>query len=168
MDTIIGFITAVVAAILAVALSHPNSAGEAGQIGGAAAVVGFTVGYFASMLVRKIAQKGKTISGIGVPPAAGAAPVATGLSQWQRVADTFTAPSKTFEDIRRGNRSWWLPLIVLALASYILFGAVVQKIGIRQTVENQIRMDPKAQERMAQAHSGTKGKGYSSGLDLPR
>jgi hypothetical protein len=75
---------------------------------------------------------------------------AAGLTQWQRVACTFTAPSKTFEDIKRGNRSWWLPLIVGALASYILFGAVVQKVGIRQTVENQIRMDPKAQERMAQ------------------
>ena len=29
----------------------------------------------------------------------------TGLTQWQRVANTFTAPSKTFEDIKRGNRS---------------------------------------------------------------
>src|SRR5580658_7681508 len=76
---------------------------------------------------------------------------ATGLTQWQRLADTFTAPSKTFEDIKRGNRSWWLPLIVVALASYILFGAVVQKIGIRQVTENQIQMSPSAQERMAQA-----------------
>jgi hypothetical protein len=84
----------------------------------------------------------------------------TGLTQWQRVADTFTAPSKTFEDIKRGNRSWWLPLIVLALASYILFGAVAQKIGIRQTVENQIRMDPKAQERMAQATPEQREQGY--------
>jgi len=74
-----------------------------------------------------------------------------GLTQWQRVANTFTAPSKTFEDIKRGNRSWWLPLIVGALASYILFAAVAQKIGIQQTVENQVRLDPKAQERMANA-----------------
>jgi hypothetical protein len=76
---------------------------------------------------------------------------ATGLSQWQRVACTFTAPSKTFEDVKRGNRSWWLPLIVMALVGYILFAAVAQKIGIQQTVDNQIRMDPKAQERMANA-----------------
>ena len=75
----------------------------------------------------------------------------SGLTQWQRVSNTFTAPSKTFEDIKSGNRSWWLPLIIGALASYILFGAVVVKIGIQQTVDNQIRMDPKAQERMAQA-----------------
>jgi hypothetical protein len=76
---------------------------------------------------------------------------ATGLTQWQRVACTFTAPSKTFEDVKRGNRSWWLPLIVMALVGYILFAAVAQKIGIQQTVDNQIRMDPKAQERMANA-----------------
>ncbi len=82
------------------------------------------------------------------------------LSQWQRVAYTFTAPSKTFEDIKRGNRSWWLPLIVMALTGYILFGAVVQKVGIRQTVENQIRMDPKAQERMAQATPEQREQGY--------
>ena len=86
------------------------------------------------------------MSDMGVQPAAGSATAAPGLTQWQRLAYTFTAPSKTFEDIRRGNRSWWLPLIVGALASFILYGAVVQKVGMRQTVENQIRMNPKAEE----------------------
>jgi hypothetical protein len=88
---------------------------------------------------------------MGVQSGAESAQPGAGLTQGQRVIDTFTAPSKTFEDIKRGNRSWWLPLIIGALFSYILFGAVVQKIGIQQTVDNQIRMDPKAQERMAQA-----------------
>ncbi len=91
------------------------------------------------------------MSDMGVQPVAAAAPEGPGLTQWQRVAYTFTAPSKTFEDIKRGNKSWWLPLIIGALISYILFAAVVQKIGIQQTVDNQIRMDPKSQERMAQA-----------------
>lgn len=90
--------------------------------------------------------------------AAVAAPAAAGLTQWQRVVCTFTAPSKTFEDIRRGNRSWWLPLIVVALASYILFGAVAQKVGIRQTVENQFTMNPQAQEQMAKATPAQKEK----------
>lgn len=88
------------------------------------------------------------MSDLEVQPAAEAA---AGLTQWQRVADTFTAPSKTFEDIKRGNRSWWLPLIIMALAGYILFGAVSQKIGIQQVVDNQVRLDTKSQERMAQA-----------------
>lgn len=91
------------------------------------------------------------MSEMGVQPAAEAAPAGTGLTQWERVVDTFTAPSKTFEDIKRGNRSWWLPLIIGALASYILFAAVAQKITIAQVVDNQMRMDPKTQERMANA-----------------
>jgi hypothetical protein len=84
-----------------------------------------------------------------------------GLTQWQRLACTFTAPSKTFEDIRRGNRSWWLPLIVLGVVSYVMFGAVVQKIGIRQAVENQIRMNPQAQEQMAQVSPEGREKQYA-------
>ncbi len=89
------------------------------------------------------------MSETGVQPVADAGPEKAGLTQLQRVAYTFAAPSKTFEDIKRGNRSWWLPLILAALAGYILFAAVAQKITIAQVVDNQIRMDPKAQERMA-------------------
>ena len=70
--------------------------------------------------------------------------VAAGLSQWQRVADTFVAPQKTFDDIRRGNRSWWLPWLVGAVFAYVLFGAVGQKIGIQQVVDNQIRISWKS------------------------
>lgn len=88
---------------------------------------------------------------LGVQPTGASAPAGTGLTQWQRVAKTFTAPSKIFEDIKRGNRSWWLPLIIGAFFSYIFFFAVVQKIGMQTVVDNQIRMDPKAQERMASA-----------------
>jgi hypothetical protein len=76
---------------------------------------------------------------------------ASGLSQWQRVANTFTAPSKTFEDIKCGNRSWWMPLIIIALVSYIFFAAVFVKIGMQKVVDNQIKLDPKTEERMAKA-----------------
>jgi hypothetical protein len=75
---------------------------------------------------------------------------ASGLSQWQRVANTFTAPAKTFEDIKRGNRSWWMPLIIMALVSYIFFAAVFVKIGMQKVVDNQIKLDPKTEERLAQ------------------
>jgi cell division protein FtsB len=76
---------------------------------------------------------------------------ASGLTQWQRVANTFTAPSKTFADIKRGNRSWWLPLILIALVSYMLFAAVTYKIGMQQVVDNQIHLNPQAEEKLAQA-----------------
>ena len=81
-------------------------------------------------------------------PVAEAAP---GLTQLQRVTDVFTAPSKTFEDIKRGNRSWWMPLLIMAFVGYILFAAVTMKIGMQTVVDNQIRMDPKAEERLANA-----------------
>ena len=98
------------------------------------------------------------MSDMGVQPAAGSAAATPGLTQWQRVAYTFTAPSKTFEDIRRGNRSWWLPLIVVGVGQLHSYGAVVQKVGMRQAMENQIRMSPKAEEGMSQASLQTKGK----------
>jgi hypothetical protein len=83
-----------------------------------------------------------------VQPAAEAAP---GLSQWQRVSNTFSAPSKTFADIKRGNRSWWMPFVILALVSYILFAAVALKIGMQQVVDNQIHLNPKQEEKLAEA-----------------
>jgi hypothetical protein len=81
-----------------------------------------------------------------VQPAAEATP---GLSQWQRIANTFTAPSKTFDDIKRGNKSWWMPFIIIVLVGYLLFAAVNAKIGMATVVENQIKLDPKTEERMA-------------------
>jgi hypothetical protein len=80
-----------------------------------------------------------------------AVPEGPGLTQWQRVANIFTAPSKTFEDIKHGHRSWWAPFILYAVIGYILFAAVATKIGMQQVVDNQIRLDPKTEERMAQA-----------------
>jgi hypothetical protein len=96
-------------------------------------------------------SRGEIMSDTGVHPVADGGSETAGLTQWQRVVDTFTAPSKTFEDIKRGNRSWWLPLILGAIVGYMLFGAIVQKITIGQAMDNAIRMDPKTQERMAQA-----------------
>jgi hypothetical protein len=75
---------------------------------------------------------------------------AVGLTEMQRVTNTFTAPSKTFEDIKRGNKSWWMPFVLMAIISYILFAAVSTKIGMQTVVDNQIRLDPKAEERLAQ------------------
>jgi hypothetical protein len=73
----------------------------------------------------------------------------TGLSQIERVTNVFTAPSKTFEDIKRGNKSWWMPFLIVSIVGYILFAAIYTKVGMQQVVDNQIRMDPKAEERMA-------------------
>jgi hypothetical protein len=84
-------------------------------------------------------------------PAAPVTPQGAGLSQWQRVVNVFTAPSKTFTDIRDHSRSWWLPFVIMVVFSYLLFAAITMKIGWAQVAENTIHMSPKSEERLAQA-----------------
>ncbi|MGH9529533.1 MAG: YIP1 family protein [Terriglobales bacterium] len=75
-------------------------------------------------------------------------PVA-GLSQAARIIDTFIAPSKTFTDLRR-SAQWWAPflLIVIFAAAFVYVGG--QKVGFRKAMENQMRAQPKQQERIDQ------------------
>jgi hypothetical protein len=71
-----------------------------------------------------------------------------GLNQMERVVDTFVAPTATFKDILRST-SWWLPFVLL-LVSSIGTGVVVERqVGFEQVYQNQVRMSPKTQERMA-------------------
>lgn len=72
------------------------------------------------------------------------------LSQMERVVDVFTSPSKTFTDIKNGHRSWWMPFLIMVVLGYAFFFVVNSKVGMRQVSENQIKMSPKAEERMAQ------------------
>ena len=90
------------------------------------------------------------MSDLEFQPAAELAPVAPSLSQLERVTSAFSAPSKTFQDIKRGNRSWWLPFLIMAIGGYILFAAVSMKIGMQQVVDNQTHLNPKQEEKMAQ------------------
>jgi hypothetical protein len=72
-----------------------------------------------------------------------------GLSQIQRVIYTYTAPSKTFNDIKAGNKSWWLPFLIILVVSYCFFAAVYTKIGMRQVAENSIHMNAKQEAQMS-------------------
>ena len=75
-------------------------------------------------------------------------PVETaGLSEPERIIDTFIAPSKTFNDIRR-NASWWAPWVLLSIFSLLFTYAVSSKIGWEQVVQNEIAKNPKAMERV--------------------
>lgn len=88
------------------------------------------------------------MSDTGVQPAAEST---SGLSQMQRVVNVFSAPSKTFTDIKNGHRSWWLPFIIYVLLGYAFFGVVSSKVGMRQVAENQVRLSgQKTQDRLAQ------------------
>lgn len=85
---------------------------------------------------------------LDVQMGAGPAQTSTGLTQWQRVGNTFVAPSKTFDDIKRGNQSWWLPFLISVLLTYVLFAAVNMKIGWTQVATNNMAMNPKQAQRM--------------------
>lgn len=85
------------------------------------------------------------MSNIGVQPAA---EPAVGLSQWQRVANIFVAPTKTFEDIRKGNRTWWLPFILFVVIGTALWAAVSTNVTWETVRDNALRMAPKQAERL--------------------
>jgi hypothetical protein len=69
------------------------------------------------------------------------------LSEPERIADTFIAPSKTFNDLRR-SAAWWGPFVVLTVMSLLFVVVVDQKITFRKAVENQIQLSPKAADRI--------------------
>jgi hypothetical protein len=97
------------------------------------------------------------MSDFGVQPIADPFPASGGLSQMQRVTSTFTAPSKTFEDIKRGNKSWWMPLLIMAVVGYIFFAAVASKVTMQTVVDNQMKLaSEKQQEQMAKAPPETR------------
>jgi hypothetical protein len=80
------------------------------------------------------------VAGAGVPE---------GLSQAERVVDTFVAPSKTFTDILRST-SWWLPFLLIVIFAAGSGFAIDKKIGFDRVVEQQISQSPKQADQMAQ------------------
>ncbi len=74
---------------------------------------------------------------------------AKGLSEPERIINTFVAPSTTMADIRR-NASWWAPLVLLSLFAFLFTYTVDKKVGWEQVMQNEIAKNPKAQARLEQ------------------
>lgn len=74
---------------------------------------------------------------------------AIGLTQTERVINTFIAPSKTFNDILRSS-SWWLPFLLILIVTAASAFAVDKKIGFEAVAEHTIQQNSKAAEQMAQ------------------
>ncbi len=101
------------------------------------------------------------------------APVAASqppLSEAARVINTFVAPGKTFEDIRR-NQSWWVPWLLVSVVSLAFVVMIGQKIGFEQVMRNEIAKSPSRTEqleklspeqRARQMEVGAKVTGYFS------
>src|ERR1700690_2486029 len=77
------------------------------------------------------------------------AEASTPLSQVARVIDTFTAPSKTFNDILRDS-SWWLPWLLGVLATLGYSAAIQQKIGWEKTYSNILQHSSATQQERFQ------------------
>lgn len=77
-------------------------------------------------------------------------PPASGLSEVERVVDTFVAPSKTFTDIRRSS-AWWMPFLIVVIISYGFGYAVQSRVGWSQVVENTLRAQPKQMDKLEQS-----------------
>lgn len=73
---------------------------------------------------------------------------APGLSQVERVVDTFIAPTKTFTDILR-SRSWWLPFLLTVVVSLGVTFSVTRQVGWERVVENQIQSNPKQEDALS-------------------
>lgn len=70
------------------------------------------------------------------------------MTQVQRLVAAVSAPGKLFAEIASGKKSWWMPLLLLSLCGYLFYGSVVYKVGIRQAIENQMRITPAQAEKM--------------------
>jgi hypothetical protein len=71
-----------------------------------------------------------------------------GLSEVERVVDTFVAPAATFKDILR-SASWWLPFLLLVVSSLATAVVVDRRVGFDQVYQNQLQQSTKAQDRLA-------------------
>ena len=80
-------------------------------------------------------------------PDVSTSPSQPALSQIERVVNTFIAPSKTFTDIRRSG-AWWMPFLLVALASWGLTYTAGSKVGFDKMAETQMQARPKQVERM--------------------
>jgi len=74
---------------------------------------------------------------------------APGLSQLERVVDTFIAPSKTFQDIQR-NTSWWMPFLLLVLFSVGVGYTVQKQVGFERTFTNHLHDTPAQEDQINQ------------------
>jgi hypothetical protein len=72
-----------------------------------------------------------------------------GLSQIERVANTFVAPKSTFVDILR-SASWWVPFLLIMVVSTASTYSIDRHVGFDRVAENTVQASPKQAEQMAE------------------
>lgn len=71
----------------------------------------------------------------------------TGLSQVERVVDTFIAPTKTFTDILR-SRSCWFPILITIIFSLAVAATMQKRVGFDQMYQTNLAQSPSQQQRL--------------------
>jgi hypothetical protein len=77
-------------------------------------------------------------------------PAEAGLSQIERVVDTFVAPSKTFKDILR-SASWWLPVLLLIISTLVSGYVVDKQVGFDRVFESSVHQSSFFEKQMDSA-----------------
>jgi hypothetical protein len=89
------------------------------------------------------------------------------LSEIARVIDTFTAPSKTFIDVKR-SASWWLPWLIGVVVTIGLGMVIQQKIGWEKTYQNILKQSPAAQQRIEGLQADQQARAIQVGSNITK
>src|SRR5580704_5003258 len=73
-----------------------------------------------------------------------------GLSQVERVVDTFVAPTKTFKDILR-DASWWLPYVLSSVLGLLFAYVILNKVGLPTLVDGVVHHSKTLEDTLANA-----------------
>src|SRR2546427_10850847 len=73
-----------------------------------------------------------------------------GLSQVERVVDTYVAPTKTFKDILR-DASWWLPYLLGAVLGLLFAYVILNKVGLPTLVDGVVHHSKTLEDTLANA-----------------
>ena len=87
----------------------------------------------------------------------------TGLSQVERVVDTFIAPSRTFTDILR-SRSVWFPILLTIIFSLAVAVTMQKRVGFDQMYQTNLAQSPSQQQRLDSLPPEQKAKQMSAGI----
>jgi hypothetical protein len=73
-------------------------------------------------------------------------PETPALSEGGRILNTFIAPSKTFNDLRR-SAAWWGPFLLIAIVVTIFFYLIDRQVTFEQVSKNEIARSAKRSEQ---------------------
>ena len=90
-----------------------------------------------------------------------------GLSESERVLDTFIAPSKTFHDLLR-SAAWWVPFVLMILGSVSVAYTVDRQVGFQRVTEIQMHQSPAREEQINKLPPDQKAQALARGAAVTK